>query len=190
MLVTGVVTNNGLIESLGGEMEFDSAVTNDGNIVARDAVMRFDAGLTNSSSLTVGGDTTIYGPVSNVGGGDIHVLSDSETLLVGDLTFSASSTLSLTIGDAPGTLDVLGLTNLGGAMLALDYSAGVEAQEGDTYQILSSGDGLIGMFSNTTVPAGGLIWDIFHHHGSRATETDNHPDGKQAQNEPLNAGWA
>ncbi len=158
--VTGEVTNGGLIESLGGEMEFESAVTNNFEIVARDAVMRFNGGLTNNGSLTLGGDTTIYGPVSNVGGGDIHVLSDSETLLVGDLTFSASSTLSLSIGDAPGTLDVLGLTDLGGAMLVLDYSAGVAAQEGDTYQILTSGDGLTGMFSNSQVGAGGLLWDI------------------------------
>jgi len=136
-------------------------VTNNSNIVARDAILRFDAGLTNSFSLTVGGDTTIYGPVSNVGGGDIHVLSDSETLLVGDLTFSASSTLSLTIGDAPGTLDVLGLTTLvSGATLELDYSAGVEAQTGDSYQVFDSGDGLTGMFSNTQAAAGGMLWDI------------------------------
>jgi len=168
LLVTGAVTNAGLIESQGGELEFQGAVVNDSNIVARDAVMRFNDGLTNSFSLTVGGDTTIYGPVMNVGDGDVHVLSNSETLLVGDLTFSASSTLVLSIGDSPGTLDVLGMTNLGGAMLELDYSAGVGAQEGDTYQILTSGDGLTGMFSNPIggmnslpqVGAGGLIWDI------------------------------
>ncbi len=160
MLVTGAVTNNGTIESQGGEMEFQSAVTNNFEMVARDAIMRFNAGLINSFSLTLGGDTTIYGPVTNVGGGDVHVLSDSETLLVGDLTFSASSTLSLSIGDAPGTLDVLGLTTLNGAMLELDYSAGVEPQAGDSYQVFSSGDGLLGTFSNTSTAAGGLFWDI------------------------------
>jgi len=42
----------------------------------------------------------------------------------------------------------------------LDYSAGVASQEGDSYQILSSGDGLSGMFSNTTAVADGRIWDI------------------------------
>jgi hypothetical protein len=166
LLVTGVVQNDGLIDSFGGEMEFLSEVTNDGQIVARDALMRFRGGdgsdpdLTNNSQIVLGGDTTLYGDIDS-SGGDIHTLSGSEAAIVGDLTFSSASVVSLAVGAAPGTLDIVGAVDLGGALLQLDYSAGIAAQFGDTYQVLAASDGLGGSaFSNTTVVAEGLIWDI------------------------------
>jgi T5SS/PEP-CTERM-associated repeat protein len=161
LIVTGLVENFGTIESLGGEMEFLSEVVNNFEIVARDAVMRFPAGLENNGTITVGGNTTIHGPIDFSGGGDLLVMSDSETLVVGDLTFSASNVLALTVGPSPGTLDITGDIDLGNATLALDYSAGVFPQAGDTYQILQAGGELTGLFSSTTATAGGGIWDIF-----------------------------
>ncbi len=166
LLVTGGVTNAGTIESIGGEMEFQGAVTNDQYIVARDAILRFNGGLTNAATgdIVLGGETTIYSSGGIVSEGDIHVLSDSEALIVGDLAFGASSTLSLSIGPAAGTLDVVGMVDLGSLVttLELDYSAGVASQEGDSYQILSSTEPIMGMFSNPSgeVTADGRIWDI------------------------------
>jgi len=159
------VENNGTIESLGGEMEFAPVVNNNLEIVARDAVMRFRSGVNNSTggSITLGGDTTMHGPI-NMGGGTLSVLSDSESLLVGDLTFTASSILGLTAGDAAGTLDVVGAIDLGAdTTLRLDYSAGVAAVAGDSYQVLHSTEPIMGMFTNASqrVSDGtGQIWDI------------------------------
>ncbi len=161
LLVTGTVenTSGGLIDSIGGEMEFLSEVTNDGNIVARDALMRFRDGLINNSQLVLGGDTTVYGDV--ISSGDIYTLSGSEAAIVGDLTFSSGSVVSLAAGTAQGTLDIVGAAELADALLQLDYSAGVAAQPGDSYQILSATE-LNGIFSNTTVVADGLLWDILY----------------------------
>lgn len=158
LLVTGVVQNDGLIDSIGGEMEFLSAVTNNNNIVARDALMRFRDGLTNGAELVLGGDTTVYGDIA--GEGDIHTLSGSEAAIVGDLTFSASSIVSLAVGNAPGTLDIVGTADLAGSLLQLDYSAGIAAQPGDSYQVFSATGGLSGTFSNATAIADGLLWNI------------------------------
>ena len=160
LLTTGAVTNDGLIESLGGEMEFQSAVTNNagGQILGRDAVLRFQGGLVNDGDLVLGGDTTVHGAIT--GSGDISVLSDSAAVIVGDLALSAASALSLTVGSAAGTLDVVGTADLGSSLLLLDYSSGVGAQPGDTYQIFSATDGISGTFGNTTTVAGGLVWNI------------------------------
>ncbi len=158
LLVTGTVTNNGTIESLGGEMEFESAVTNNLEIIARDAVIRFSGGLTNNGTISLGGETILHGPIT--GPGNILVLTGSESEIAGDLTFSGG-TLTLAVGDAPGTLDVSGMADLGSTLLLLDYSAGVGAQAGDSYDIFSAGGGLGGStFLNPTAIADGLIWDI------------------------------
>jgi len=161
LLITGMVENGigGLIDSIGGEMEFLAEVTNDGNIVARDALMRFRDGLINDNQLVLGGDTTVYGDITN--NGDIHTLAGSEAAIIGDLTFSASSVVGLVAGTAQGTLDIVGAADLADSLLQLDYSAGVSAQPGDSYQVLSATEGFGGTaFANTTAIADGLIWNI------------------------------
>lgn len=162
LLVTGPVTNDGTIESLGGKLKFLGTVNNnaEGDIVARDAIMRFQGGLVNDGELGVGGDTTIYAALT--GAGDFLVLPDSTTLLVGSLAFTPSSAVSLAVGAAPGTLDILGTADLGSSLLFLNYSGGVHAQEGDSYNVLSASGGVTGMFANTIVEAGGLLWDIIY----------------------------
>ena len=153
------VTNDGTIESLGGEMEFEGPVVNNLELIARDAIMRFNSGLINTGDIVLGGDTQLHPIGTLLTSGDIHVLSNSEALIVGDLTFSAGS-LALSIGDAPGTLDVVGTVNLGGATLDLDYSAGVLSQPGDSYQVLASTEPISGLFSNSQAVADGRVWDI------------------------------
>ena len=112
MLVTGTVSNNGTIQSLGGEMEFQSSVTNSREIIARDTVLHFRGGLTNDGTVTIGGDTTLHGDITS--GSNIHVLAGSEATLVGDLIFSGGA-LALTAGPAAGTLDVIGMIDLSAA---------------------------------------------------------------------------
>ncbi len=118
------LTNLGLIESLGGEMEFNVPVDNTltGNIVARDAVMRFQDGLfgtTGTGHLTISGTSTIYG---NISGNIITALPGSVTVVVGGILFSSplmdlsgndevaalltSPGLSLAIGDNPASFTV------------------------------------------------------------------------------------
>ena len=156
LLITGEVTNDGTIEALGGEMEFESLVTNNSEVVARDTVVRFPAGMTNTGTISVGGDTTLHGDIT--GSGSIFVLSDSESLLVGDLTFTGGL-LAMTVGTAAGTLDVAGAADLTGTTINLDYSAGIASQTGDSYQIFQADGGITGAFP-TIAAADGRIWDI------------------------------
>ena len=159
-VVNGVGGTSGLIESIGGEMEFLGIVDNtaDGDIVARDAILRFQGGLVNDGEMGLGGDTTIYAAIS--GGGDILVLPDSTSLLVGSLALAPSSALTLAVGAAPGTMDIIGTADLGGSLLFLDYSGGVKAQAGDSYDVLSASGGISGTFANATATADGLLWNI------------------------------
>jgi len=157
LLITGTVSNRGTIESLGGEMEFQSPVTNDREIVARDTTLYFRAGLINNGSLSIGGNTELHGNINSAGG--IFVLSDSESLIVGDLVFTASAVLGLTIGEDAGTLDVTGSAMLTDAIITLDYSAGIASQPGDTYQIFQANGGITGTFSPIAA-ADGRLWDI------------------------------
>ena len=159
LVVTGIVINDGTIQALGGLMEFQAPVTNNLEMIARDAEIHLRAGLVNNGVLTIGGDTIIHGDVDNSGGGDIFVLSDSESVLVGDLTFTGGSILALTIGPAAGTLDVTGAADLTGAVIGLDYSAGIASQVGDSYQIFQADGGITGAFP-TVASADGRIWDI------------------------------
>ena len=176
LLVAGPVINNGgTIQSLGGAMEFQSAVVNiapsgaGGEIIARDAEIHFRAGLTHTAGATIviGGTTTIHGPIGSAG--DIHVLAGSEATLVGDLTFTGGA-LGLTVGDVTGTLDVIGAIDLGaGTELELNYSSGVFANSGDTYEILDSTDPLVGTFTNAgdqVTDDNGNIWDITYNASS------------------------
>lgn len=166
--------NNGLIISEGGEMEFEGPVANNftGDIIARDAIMRFNDGLDNDGELGLGGDTTIYAALS--GGGDFLVLADSTTLLVGSLTLAPSSAVTLAVGDAPGTLDILGTADLNNSLLFLNYSGGVHGQSGDSYDILSASGGLGGStFANPgdQVFADGRFWNIDYPGGNSVRVT-------------------
>lgn len=159
MVVTGEVTNEGTIQALGGIMEFQSVVNNNFEMVLRDTEVHFKASVINGpdGTISIGGDTTLHGTVTS-GGGSIFVLSDSESLLVGDLTFTGSGVLGLTLGEDAGTLDVTGSADIASAILALDYSAGVAPVVGDSYQIFQADGGI--SFADTTVAGGGVLWDV------------------------------
>ncbi len=159
--ISGAVTNAGTIQSLGGAMEFESLVTNAREIIARDAEMHFRSGLANNGlgTLTLGGDTTVHGTVTNNSGGSLFVLSNSESLLVGDLNFASSGVLGLSIGDTQGTLDVTGQANLAGAIVSLDYLSSTPSQAGDVFQLLQA-DGGVTLPTFTKAVADGQIWDL------------------------------
>lgn len=163
------VTNNGTIESVGGEMTFEPEVRNESIIFARDAILRFEDGLDNEvgGSLTLGGETTIAGDIQN-SGGLIYVLAGSSATLTGDLVL-ASGSLSLIAGPNAGALSVQGTVDLSGAELELDYSSGVFANEGDTYELLSSTSEIDTIFTNVddeVADGNGRIWDIIYNTSS------------------------
>jgi len=166
--VAGAVTNGGTIDSFGGEMTFESAVTNTLELIARDAIVTFNGGLTNSGAgnVVIGGDTTLHAvggaPLGGIvfTAGKLQVLSDSAATLVGDITFSGSSVLALTIGPDAGTLDVTGVADLSSATFELGYSAGIASQSGDSYQIFQAGGGFGPGFTPTAALADGRTWII------------------------------
>lgn len=162
LLVTGEVVNNNLIESLGGEMEFLAPVANtvDGDMIFRDAVIRFQDGVINDGELALGGDTTLYGDITSAN--TFIVLPESSIVIRGNLTLDPGAIAAFTVGDAAGTLDLIGGADLSGGFLTLDYSgSGVKAQAGDSYDILTASEGLgASTFLNAVAVADGLIWDI------------------------------
>jgi len=171
LVSNNAIVNDGVIRGSSSGGVFESEVTNNGDIIARDAIINFNGGLTNtaSGSLVLGGDTTIYG---NVSGGGIHVLADSEATLVGDLVgdlLLSGSILALTVGQDAGTLDVIGEINLSSSTLDLEYSSGIFAQMGDTYEILDSTQAIVGTFANASSQVSddnGQIWDIMYNASS------------------------
>jgi T5SS/PEP-CTERM-associated repeat protein len=158
-----LLTNNGTIESLGGEMEFNVPVVNNLEVVARDAVMRFKNGLVNTATgtIVVGGDSTIHGTIDLSLGGAIEVLPSSDVALIGDLVFSTASIVRLVVGENTGAMTVTGAVDLAGAALGLSYAGGQAPEAGDTYEILRATGGLTGTFANNPVNDGsGSNWDL------------------------------
>ncbi len=163
LLVSGEVTNDGTIESLGGEMEFESAVTNNFEFIARDAVMRVPGGIINDSGgiVILGGETTIHGNIDSSGGGTIVTLPNSDILVASDIIFSSSvASLTAAIGGSSSTLTVAGTATLDG-FLSLNYS-GAPSVPGDSYDILFATGGISGSFDNfaNRAPADGRLWAI------------------------------
>ncbi len=129
LLVSEAVISDGLIESSGGEMEFEQRVTSTGVVLARDAIMRFrgsDAGTStvpdlaiNAGTLQVGGDTTIHGDVNidvgagagiiGFGGGVVHFV-DNVTFAAAPAPFPlsglAASSAAPAAASAPATFSV------------------------------------------------------------------------------------
>jgi hypothetical protein len=125
LLFSGEVTNSGLIESIGGEMEFQELVTNtaEGQIAGRNAIFRFRAegeGLLNQGQMIFGaGESDVFGAITNASTGEIAIAHNANvvfydaitqsgliSLLAGgvgifadDMIFTSSSTLSYTIRD-------------------------------------------------------------------------------------------
>lgn len=162
LVFSGPVDNSGLIETIGGELEFHSLVDNtiDGDIIARDGILRFNAGLINDGELALGGDTTFYGDLTI--GNTFIVLSDSSVVIRGNLFFAPPAVAALTIGPSQSFLDVIGSVDLGSSLLSLNYSSGIGSQPGDSYDIINASDGISGIFANTQAVADGRLWDIIY----------------------------
>jgi len=114
LIVSEAVTNNGLIESIGGEMEFGQRVTSTGDIVGRDAILRFrgsEAGgsasglAVDSGTLQLGGDTIVYGDVNIdvAGGAALNMFGGGAVVFVDSLSFGPAPLSAVTSGLAAST---------------------------------------------------------------------------------------
>jgi len=186
LLVSGAVTNAGLIESIGGEMEFLDLVTNDNIMVVRDAIMRFRGSevsgtgdLINNDRIFMGGNSTLYGDFSSSPGTFISIDPFSTVNIIGsmDLAFTSAllapsvdgelaamsnstSTFSFAVGENASTVAILGDLSIGsGTVLELDFSSSTVSQPGDSYQVLSANN-VFGTFANTQAIADGRFWDV------------------------------
>lgn len=137
MLVTGAVTNSGIIESIGGEMEFEALVTNnaDGQIFGKDAILRFRGGLTDNGD-TVISNTVVEAPILNVGS---LTVGPESSFVLGDLAMNSASVLNMGIDDDDdhSRLEVTGDVTLAGR-LTLDFDPGYNPAEGDSFEILAA----------------------------------------------------
>ncbi|MEM9657266.1 MAG: hypothetical protein AAF961_02790, partial [Planctomycetota bacterium] len=97
MWVTGEVSNDGIVESIGGEMEFESLFTNnvDGQIFGKDAILRFRGGLINNGSIVIENTVIVDGVISD---GDFSVGAEATSTIVGGMDLGASSTFNVVIG--------------------------------------------------------------------------------------------
>ncbi len=185
LIFTRGVTNEGLITSIGGEMEFLTLVTNDaaGTIAGRDAVYRFRDGLTNDGILGFSvGDSDVFGTIINNGdiaigfdtnvtfydevfnSGSIQLASTGTAMFLQDLSFTSTAAMSVQLNEVASVTDfsqmhIAGLTTLDGT-LAVEALSGLDPQPGDSYTILT-GTNITGTFDAVSFPsAPGLNWQI------------------------------
>ncbi len=144
------------------------------------------AQLTNSGNLTsIGGESDVYGRVSNsttghiaatnnsvlrfhddvTADGVVTVFPGSKAIFLEDLTMNAGSTLQANLaGTAPttsfGTAEVVGTATLGGS-LAVNLEDGYVPRPGDSFVLLSAGS-LSGSptLGQTPALASNLAWDL------------------------------
>jgi fibronectin-binding autotransporter adhesin len=87
LLVTGTLSNTGLIDVFEGEVEAQGAVTNAGLITGRDATFRFRSGLTNNGALGISfGTTDVFGDITNNTGRTVSVSGGGLATFYDDFT--------------------------------------------------------------------------------------------------------
>jgi T5SS/PEP-CTERM-associated repeat protein len=160
LLFRGVVNNTptGIIESVGGEMEFQDTVNNDGLIFGKDAIFRFKADtipLTGAGNMTL--DNTI---VESLLGVPLPVqaltLGDSRSQILGSIDLD---NLDVTLGNTFSQLFVTGDAMIDGT-LDISLNSGYTPQIGDSFEILRAAN-RTGVFSSIVGAAGpGGTWNV------------------------------
>jgi fibronectin-binding autotransporter adhesin len=104
-------SNAGLIEVIGGEIEFDGTMTNaasTGMIAARNAGMRFNGGLTNAGSMALSfGTSDVFGDIANDSGASIVVSGGANATFYDDITQNGTFRVSA-VGSTTSVAVVLG----------------------------------------------------------------------------------
>lgn len=96
LVLGSVVTNNGTMDAVDGEINFRRETTNgtSGLIAARDGILRFDSGLTNNGKLGFStGESDVFGVVTNSATGTVQVGGDGTATFYDD--FANAGTLSV-----------------------------------------------------------------------------------------------
>ena len=92
-------SNAGMIEAMGGEVEFTGDLTNvasTGMIAGRDATLRFGGGLTNAGAMALSfGTSDVFGDISNTATGTIVVSGGGNATFYDDLANSGAVSVSL-----------------------------------------------------------------------------------------------
>jgi T5SS/PEP-CTERM-associated repeat protein len=151
--VTGAVTNNHDIESIGGEMEFDGLVTSAGpnaDIVGVDAILRFNGGLAGDGRIYLD-NSVVWVPGAFTPAGALTVEA-STSRLVGSLELASTSGLFVEIGEEFSRLEVSSDAVLDGT-LALALGSSYIPKAGDRFEILEANGGVTGDFSAFSAPS-------------------------------------
>lgn len=158
LLFTGAVTNSvgSVIESQGGEMEFQKIVVNNGQIFGRDAIFRFRAGVSGTGGEMFIGNSTIESPIP-LTVASLTVEDSGSSSVIGDLTLTGN--LNMEIGYSFSKLFVTGDANLGGA-LNITLESGFTPYIGQSWEIITAGD-INGDFASVNAPAlPGVTWGV------------------------------
>ncbi|MEX0642196.1 MAG: dockerin type I domain-containing protein [Pirellulales bacterium] len=141
LVLTGVGNaNDGLIQVIGGEIEFTESLTNavsTGLITARNATLRFGGGLTNKGNLGISfGTSDVNGEIENIGG--ITISGGSSATFYDDVT--NRGTINVSAGSTAvffGELSGSGVSGSGTVYLEGDarpgFSPGTMAFGGDLW---------------------------------------------------------
>ncbi len=189
LLLSSTLTNSGVVDVAGGELEVLGFTSNSLDIDARDATLRFNAGLTTLAvgqlALT-GGNVDVFGAVTNASGGQLvvgaeahgvfhdavtnngqlFVMPGANVLALENLTFGGASLLALRLGgddaqEEVAQVEVAGTATLSGN-LQVNLANGFAPKLGDSFQVVTAAGGLSGTFADEALPvlANGLIWAV------------------------------
>ncbi len=190
LILAGALTNAGVVDVDGGELEVTGAVTNTGDVDLRNSTLRVGgAGLANNNGSQVAiteGTVDVFGNVTNSVGGQIvvgghatavfhdnltnngqfFVLPGAEVVALENLSFTPTSMLSLQLGlldesAEAGQVESAAAASLAGS-LAVSLAAGYTPEVGDEFPLITTGGGLSGTFASASLPSlgGGLAWEL------------------------------
>lgn len=162
LLVAGEVENFGIIESIGGEMEFEDLVTNNtgGQIFAVDAILRFRAGLVQNGAVFL--EESIVESTSPIISTANMAVGAGSSFVLGDLILAATSELDMELGDLHSELQVTGSALLDGT-LTLGLDDGFRPIVGDSFRILTADLGVSGAFATEVFPEiSGISFDVVY----------------------------
>ena len=159
----------GRITLEGGTIHFFEPLSNDGVISAAHGANNVHGQITNNGEIVVASDTvaTFHDLVTN-GLGTITVLPRGNALFLTDATFTSASLLDFSLGsddaaDSSAPLGATGAVSLDGD-LAVAVDAGYMPALGDSFELITAGNGIGGTFDNVSLPnlSGGLEFGLIY----------------------------
>jgi T5SS/PEP-CTERM-associated repeat protein len=152
----GVLPAPGRMSLEDGTVRFAEPLTNDGVISSSRGTNNFHGAITNMGSVVVASDTVAVFHDTFTVPGSVEVKPRGNALFLANMVFTSAALLEIGVGmdgttDTSAQIAVAGSVSLGGS-LTVDVTGGLTPVLGQTFDLITAGNGISGIFNSISVP--------------------------------------